>query len=147
MFKSLIKKSELENTDEIDVYNEQVHQTQIIRLIESSGFNNLVSILMAIIWVILVWGDLPPLVLSVWLSMMAFLYCCCSIVQFFKLYKRDDWFFSADIAKRWYLLAVLFTAMGWGIASTLMFPHDQIGQITLAFILVGVSASGIVIQT
>ncbi|MDH5389356.1 MAG: ATP-binding protein [Gammaproteobacteria bacterium] len=52
-------------------------------------------------------------------------------------------FFSEDVIKRWYLLAVIFVAMGWGIASTLMFPGGQMGQIILAFILVGVSASGI----
>ena len=142
MLKSLINNTKLE-TDDVDIYNDRVHQTQIIRLIESSGFNNLVSMLMAIIWVILVWGDLPPLVLTAWLTMMFVVFTCSSIVQYFKLYKRDDLFLSSDVFKRWYLLAVIFVAMGWGIASTLMFPEEQMGQIVLAFILVGVSASGI----
>jgi len=142
MIKSLIKNTKIE-ADDIELYNDRVHQTQIIRLIESSGFNNLVSMLMAIIWVIIIWGDLPPLVLSAWLSLMFVLFVCTSIVQYFELYKRDDLFFSEDVIKRWYLLAVIFVAMGWGIASTLMFPGGQMGQIILAFILVGVSASGI----
>lgn len=143
MFKSLIKKFKLETKDDVDIYTDRIHQAQVTRLIESSGFNNLVSMFMAVIWVALVWGDLPSLVLSVWLSMMIFLSSCSAIVQYFGLYKRDDLFCSADVAKRWYLLAVIFVAMGWGVASTLMFPHEQIGQIILAFILVGVSASGI----
>jgi len=142
MIRSLIKNTKIE-ADDIELYNDRVHQTQIIRLIESSGFNNLVSMLMAIIWVIIIWGDLPPLVLSAWLSLMFVLFVCTSIVQYFELYKRDDLFFSEDVIKRWYLLAVIFVAMGWGIASTLMFPGGQMGQIILAFILVGVSASGI----
>ena len=143
MFKSLLNKSATEHNDELEIYNHQVHQIQVIKLIESSGFNNLVSLFMAMIWVVLVWEDLPSPVLSVWLVMMFFLYICCSLVQYFDLYKRDDLFYSADVVKRWYLLAIIFIAMGWGIASTLMFPHDQFGQIVLAFILVGVSASGI----
>ncbi|MES0327594.1 MAG: hypothetical protein ABUK13_05325, partial [Gammaproteobacteria bacterium] len=143
MFKSLIKKFKLETKDDVDIYTDRIHQAQVTRLIESSGFNNLVSMFMAVIWVALVWGDLPSLVLSVWLSMMIFLSSCSAIVQYFGLYKRDDLFYSSDVAKRWYLLAVIFVAMGWGVASTLMFPHEQIGQIILAFILVGVSASGI----
>lgn len=143
MFKSLLKKFKLEMKDDVDIYTDRVHQTQVTRLIENSGFNNLVSMFMAVIWVALVWGDLPSLVLSVWLSTMIFLSFCSAIVQYFGLYKRDDLFYSADVAKRWYLLAVIFVAMGWGVASTLMFPHEQIGQIILAFILVGVSASGI----
>ena len=129
--------------DEIDVYSDLVREAHGIRLIESSGFNNLVSLVMAITWVGLVWKDLPPLVLSVWLSMMVLLYCCCTIVQYFKLYKKELAYFPAEVAKRWYFLAVIFVAMGWGIASTLMFPSEQMGQIVLAFILVGVSSSGI----
>ena len=143
MFKSLIKKIKLETKDDDDIYTDRIHQAQVTRLIESSGFNNIVSMFMAVIWVALVWGDLPSLVLSVWLSMMIFLSFFSAIVQYFGLYKRDDLFYSSDVAKRWYLLAVIFVAMGWGVASTLMFPHEQIGQIVLAFILVGVSASGI----
>ena len=145
MFKSLIRNSDFEAGDDIDaeVYNDRVHQTQIVRLIEGSGFNNLVSMIMAVVWVALVWGNLPPIVLSVWLSMMVFMFFFCSVVQYFGLYKRDDFLFSADVAKRWYLITVIFIAMGWGVASTLMFPYEQMEQIILAFILVGVSASGI----
>ncbi|MFC1588893.1 ATP-binding protein [Pseudomonadota bacterium] len=98
---------------------------------------------MAVLWVSLVWNDLPQLVLSVWLAAMIFLFSCCAIVQHFGLYKKEGFYLPADVAKRWYLLAVIFVAMGWGVASTLMFPHEQMGQIILAFILVGVSASGI----
>ncbi|MDH3342445.1 MAG: ATP-binding protein, partial [Gammaproteobacteria bacterium] len=86
---------------------------------------------------------LPHLVLSVWLGMMVLLYFCCSMVQYFRWYENKSIYIPADIAKRWYFLAVIFVAMGWGIASTLMFPNEQMGQIILAFILVGVSASGI----
>ncbi len=143
MFSFLRKKSKPESIDEIDVYGDIVREFNETRLIESSGFNNLVSLVMAITWVALVWDDLPPLVLSVWLAMMVLLYFCCTIVQHFKLYKKDYAYFSADVAKRWYFLAVIFVAMGWGIASTLMFPSEQMGQIILAFMLVGVSASGI----
>lgn len=129
--------------DEIDVYDDLVRKTQVIRLIESSGFNNVVSLIMAITWVGLVWGKLPPLVLSVWLAMMVFLFLCCVTVQQLGLYRREGFYISAEVARRWYLLAVIFIAMGWGIASTLMFPYRQMEQIILAFILVGVSASSL----
>ena len=143
MFKWLYKKSESETPDEIDVYDGTVKKIQVIRLIESSGFNNLASLIMAITWVGLVWGKLPPIVLTVWLAMMVFLFLCCATVQHLGLYRRDYFYISAEVAKRWYLLAVIFIAMGWGIASTLMFPYRQIEQIILAFILVGVSASSL----
>ena len=143
MFSTFRKKSESEVIDEIDVYGDLVRESHEIRLIESSGFNNLVSLVMAITWVGLMWDDLPPLVLSVWLAMMVLLYFCCTVVQYFELYKKDSAYFSADVAKRWYFLAIIFVAMGWGIASMLMFPGEQMEQIILAFILVGVAASGI----
>ncbi|MDH5610879.1 MAG: ATP-binding protein [Gammaproteobacteria bacterium] len=143
MLKFLKNNTELNISGEIDVYDDVVRKTQVIRLIESSGFNNLVSLTMAITWVGLIWDKLPPIVLSVWLAMMIFLFLCCVIVQHLGLYKKDDFYISAEVAKRWYLLAVIFIAMGWGIASTLMFPYRQIEQIILAFILVGVSASSL----
>ena len=142
MFKFLKNKSEIDVSGEVDIYADRVRHTQIVQLIESSGFNNLVSLLMAIIWAMLAWGDLPPLVLSVWLAMMVFLFLCSAFVQYLGLFKKDSKYLPADIAKRWYLLAIIFIAMGWGIASTLMFPYKEFDQIILAFILVGISASG-----
>ena len=124
-------------------YDELVAQTQLIRLIKSSDFNNMVSVLMAITWSVLVWEDLPSIVLSVWLSMMVSLFVISAIIQNFGLYKKDHWYMSALTAKHWYLLTVILAAVGWGAAATIMFPYKEMEQIILAFILVGISASGI----
>jgi signal transduction histidine kinase len=124
-------------------YRDRVHETQVARLIEGSGFSNLVGFIMAMTWVGLLWNKLPHLVLGVWLGMMTVLFTCCAIIHHFHLYKIEKTRLSVDVLKRWYLLAVLFIGMGWGITSTLMFPYSQIEQIVLAFILVGVSASGV----
>ena len=124
-------------------YGDLVLQTQISRLIEGSGFSNLAGFLMAIIWVGLLWDALPHLVLGVWLGGMAVLFLYRAVVHYFHLYDTDKVGFSANLLRRWYLLAVLFTGIGWGVTSILMFPYKQIEQIILAFILVGVSASGV----
>ncbi|MCW8831564.1 MAG: ATP-binding protein, partial [Gammaproteobacteria bacterium] len=141
MLRLFRKKSGLDAA-EVDDYEKRIRYTQVIQLIESSELSNLVGLIMAIIWVSLLWGDLPQLVLSAWLALMMFLFLSCAMVQHLGLYKKDTPFLSAEIARRWYLLVVIFIAMGWGIASTLMFPYEQLEQIILAFILVGVSASG-----
>ena len=127
----------------LDGYAEQVSQTQVIRLIETSGFNNLVGLILATIWVALLWDQLPHVVLVVWLGMIALLSVCCLVIHYFRLYTIERTRLSSDIFKRWYLLAVIFIGVGWGIIPTLMFPYKEIEQIILAFILVGVSASGI----
>jgi signal transduction histidine kinase/CheY-like chemotaxis protein len=124
-------------------YTDQVRETQVIRLIETSGFNNVVGLILATIWVALLWNQLPHVVLGVWLGMIAVLSICCAVIHYFHLYKRGRSRVSSDIFKRWYLLAVIFIGVGWGIIPTLMFPYKEIEQIILAFILVGVSASGI----
>jgi len=144
---TLINKIAFDANAEVDSdlndYADQVHQTQVIRLIESSGFNNLVGLILATIWVALLWDQLPHLVLGVWLGMIALLSVCCLIIHYFRLYAVERTRLSSDIFKRWYLLAVIFIGAGWGIIPTLMFPYKEIEQIILAFILVGVSASGI----
>ncbi len=124
---------------------ERIRQTQVTRLITGSGFSSIAGIVMAVIWVGLNWQGLPHEVLSVWLGVMMFLFIYRSAVHYFKLYS-DESKLSIDksIFRRWYLISVFVTGAGWGITSILMFPFNQLHQIVLAFILIGVSASGIV---
>ncbi|PCI07203.1 MAG: hypothetical protein COB77_05235, partial [Gammaproteobacteria bacterium] len=125
-------------------HNERILQTQIVRLITGSGFSNVAGIAMAIIWVGLIWKDLPHEVLSVWLGVMLLLFVYRSVVHYYKLY-ADENKLSVDefVVRRWYLVSVFLSGAGWGVTSTLMFPYNELHQIVLAFILVGVSASGV----
>lgn len=124
--------------------DERVLQTQITRLIAGSGFSNIAGISMAIIWVGLIWKDLPHEVLSVWLGVMLTLFLYRFSTHYFKLYS-DENKLSVDkyIIRRWYLVSVFLSGAGWGITSILMFPFNELHQIVLAFILVGVSATGV----
>lgn len=123
---------------------ERILQTQIARLIAGSGFSNVAGISMAVIWVGLIWKDLPHVVLSVWLGVMLLLFVYRFAAHYFKLYS-DESKLSIDkyIIRRWYLVSVFLSGAGWGITSTLMFPFNELNQIVLAFILVGISATGV----
>ena len=123
---------------------ERILQTQIARLITGSGFSNVAGILMAIIWVGLIWNDLPHEVLSVWLGVMLLLFLYRFASHYFKLYSVDSKL-SIDryLIRRWYLVSVFLSGACWGVTSTLMFPFNELHQIVLAFILVGVSATGV----
>lgn len=124
--------------------DQRIQQTQIIRLITGSGSSNIAGIAMAIIWVGLIWKDLPHEVLSVWLGVMLLLFFYRSAVHYFKLYSAENILpLDKFIVRRWYLVSVFLTGAGWGITSTLMFPFNDLHQVVLAFILVGVSASGV----
>ena len=126
-----------------DAFHQKVQQTQVTRLIEGSMFSNVAAYVMAVIWVGLVWNKLPHIVLSVWLGTMTLLFAFRALVHYLKLYRMDQQSLPVDIIRRWYLLAVLLGGAIWGITSILMFPYAQIEQIVLAFILVGVSTTGI----
>ncbi len=130
--------------ESVSEQDERVLQTQIVRLITGSGFSNLAGIAMAIIWVGLIWKDLPHEVLSVWLGVMLLLFVYRFAAHYFKLYSAESKL-SIDkyIIRRWYLVSVFLSGACWGITSTLMFPINELNQIVLAFILVGVSASGV----
>ncbi len=123
--------------------DERILQTQITRLITGSGFSNVAGIAMAVIWVGLIWKDLPHEVLSVWLGVMTLLFLYRSAVHYLKLYSDESKLSINFIVRRWYLVSVFLTGAGWGITSTLMFPYNELHQIVLAFILVGVSATGV----
>ena len=124
-------------------FSDRVIQTQVTRLIEGSGFGGLVGFIMAILWVVLLWNKLPHVVLSVWLGFMALLFTVRTFITYSRMYDTERKRSYVDIARRWYVLAVLITGAGWGITSTLMFPYDRLEQVVLAFILAGVAASGV----
>ncbi len=128
---------------ELSATSTRVQQTQVSRLIQSSAAGNAIVFVMAIIWVALLWGELPTPVLVVWLLAMGVLFVFRAGIHYFDLYKTPRAGIPVDLVRRWYLLAVMFTGAGWGVTSILMFPGNQLEQIVLAFILVGVSASGI----
>ena len=125
-------------------YRDKVLQTQITRLIEGSTFGNIASYGMAVIWVGLVWNKLPREVLVVWIGAMTLLFLFRAMVHYLKLYEPARAGAIADVMRRWYLLAVLLTGAVWGVTSILMFPYAQMEQVVLAFILVGVSATGVI---
>ena len=127
-------------------FSDRVIQTQVTRLIEGSGFGGLVGFIMAILWVVLLWNKLPHEVLSVWLGSMALLFSIRTIITYSRIYDPGRKRAYVDIARRWYVVAVLITGAGWGVTSTLMFPYDRVEQIVLAFILAGVAASGVTLS-
>ncbi len=127
-------------------FSDRVMHTQVTRLIEGSFFGGLVGFVMAILWVVLLWNKLPHVVLSVWLGLMVLLIAVRTVITYLKLYDTERNQSYADIARRWYIMAVLITGAGWGITSTLMFPYDQLQQVVLAFILAGVAASGVTLS-
>ncbi|VAW53792.1 BarA sensory histidine kinase (= VarS = GacS) [hydrothermal vent metagenome] len=124
--------------------DERILQTQIERLITGSGFSNIAGIAMAIIWVGMIWKDLPHEILVVWLGVMLLLFFYRSAAHYFNLYSDISKLpLNKFVIRRWYLVSVFLTGAGWGITSTLMFPFNELHQIALAFILVGVSAAGV----
>jgi len=138
--------TEVKATYKASDFSDRVMQTQVTRLIEGSGFGGLVGFIMAILWVVLLWNKLPHVVLSVWLGAMALLITVRTFITYSKIYDPARKRASVDIARRWYVLAVLITGACWGVTSTLMFPYDRVEQIVLAFILAGVAASGVTLS-
>jgi len=128
-------------------FSDRVMQTQVTRLIEGSGFGGLVGFIMAILWVVLLWNKLPHEVLSVWLGTMALLITVRTFITYSRMYDPTRKRAYVDIARRWYVIAVLITGACWGITSTLMFPYDRLEQVVLAFILAGVAASGVTLSS
>ena len=138
--------SEMQSAYKASDFSDRVMQTQVTRLIEGSGFGGLVGFIMAILWVVLLWNKLPHVVLSVWLGAMALLFTVRTFITYSRMYDPERKRAYVDIARRWYLVAVLITGACWGVTSTLMFPYDRLEQIVLAFILAGVAASGVTLS-
>ena len=98
--------------------------------------------MLAILLALVLWGDVPTVVLATWLVYMAFVAGVRVIMAYLEKIKNvsDE---RHDLYSRWYLLSILFAAAGWGVAAYLLFPVNPVNQLVVAFILAGIAAGGV----
>ena len=139
----LIDEAELlENSKNSDkIWREQ------IRLVEQNAMmSNIVSLVVAILLALVLWRDEPHDVLMPWLVYMVGITLVRAGMDYVhKSRKNSD--LLHDVFGRYYLLAILLTAFGWGMSGYFLFPADSTHQLVLGFVLAGIASGGVSVMT
>lgn len=121
---------------------QKVTKEQIRLVVENAVFSNIMSLLLAFIFVVAIWEDQSQIFLLGWLIFMSMVALVRLITaRIIKQSSRDQ--DDRLQYSRWFLFAVLFSAAGWGVASYSLFPENPAHQLMLGIIISGLVAGGV----
>lgn len=114
-----------------------------IRLVEkNASLSNLVSLIVAVALSIVLWSEQDNQLITYWLLFMITV----SLIRFVMDYmqgRNDSTELVEDIFGHWYLVAIIFTAAGWGLSGYLLFPDEAAKQLVIGFVLAGIASGGV----
>jgi len=131
----------LENSKDRDkIWREQV------RLVENNAsLSNVVSLFVAILLALVLWPEGSHSLIISWIVYMALTTCVRAIMSYYK--KNDENSLIYDVFGKWYLIAILMTAIGWGVGGYLLFPLNPVHQLILGFVLAGIASGGVSVMS
>lgn len=117
-----------------------------VRLVEkNAALSNIVSLVVAVLLSLVLWDDASHSIIIPWLVYMSLMTLIRVVMSFFK--KDEENSLIYDVFGKWYLVAILLTAFGWGMAGYLFFPFDSSNQLILGFVLAGIASGGVSVMS
>ena len=120
----------------------KVSQEQIRLVVENASFSNIMSLLLAFFLAFALWQDKSQIWLLLWLIFMSVVALIRLVTaRIIKQSSRDQ-----DERVRFshgFLVSVLFSAAGWGVASFFLFPENPAHQLMLGIMISGLVAGGV----
>ena len=124
---------------------DKIWREQIRRIEKNSTQSNIISLLVAILLALVLWRDGPHNVIIFWLVYMSLVTLVRVVMSYSK--KDDESSLTYDVFGKWYFLAILMTAIGWGMGGYLLFPVNPINQLILGFVLAGIASGGVSVMS
>jgi len=139
-----------EKIDETGLLDHSKDQNKIwreqVKLVEkNASLSNIVSLVVAVLLALVLWRDESQNIIIPWVIYMSLMTLIRVSMGYFK--KADDNSLIYDVFGKWYLVAILLTAFGWGMAGYLFFPFDSSNQLILAFVLAGIASGGVSVMS
>jgi len=128
----------LENSKDRDkIWREQ------IRLVEQNAvLSNIVSLVVAMLFSLVIWRDGSHSLITSWMGYML-LIAIVRVVMGYMQKGEQAKDLVHDVFGRWHLIAILLTALGWGMAGYLLFPDNPTQQLVVGFVLAGIVSGGV----
>ncbi|MCW8933133.1 MAG: ATP-binding protein [Gammaproteobacteria bacterium] len=136
--------------DKDDLFDKSKNRDKIwreqIRLVEKNAvLSNIVSQILAIFLAIILWPDVSHSLIIFWLVFMSLMTLVRVVMSYIQ--KDKDNALVYDIFGKWYLVAILLTAFGWGMAGFLLFPVDSSYQLIMGFVVAGIASGSVSVMS
>jgi len=117
-----------------------------MRLVEQNAvLSNIVSLVVAMLLSLVLWRDESQSLIMSWMGYM-FLIAIARIVMGYMHRSENTNELVHDVFGRWHLIAILLTALGWGMAGYFLFPVDPVQQLVVGFVLAGIASGGVAVM-
>ncbi len=124
---------------------EKIWQEQIKRVEQNASLSNLISMVVATLLAAVLWVESSHDLILLWMGYMALI----TVIRFGMGYQQrklsDNHKFDKRFAS-YYLIAILLTASGWGMAGYFLFPAVPAQQLMLGFVLSGIASGGVLVM-
>ena len=120
----------------------KIRREQVMLVSENANVSNVISFALAIVLSLALWSVVDHFLLSWWLLYMGLIFFA-RLVMFIidkKQRLQDDLDDTFDIG---YLMLILLTGFGWGMAAYFLFPLDAPRQVVMGFIMSGIIAGAL----
>jgi len=118
-----------------------------MRLVEQNAvLSNIVSVVVAMLLSLVLWRDESQSLIMSWMGYMI-LIAIVRVVMGYMHRSENTNELVHDVFGRWHLIAILLTALGWGMAGYFLFPVDPIQQLVVGFVLAGIASGGVSVMS
>ncbi len=124
---------------------DKIWHEQIKRVEQNASLSNLISLVVAILLTVALWAETAHDQILMWMGYIALI----TIVRIAMGYRQRKLCAINKIDNRfagYYLVAILLTAFGWGMAGYLLFPVNPAQQLMLGFVLAGIASGGVLVM-
>ncbi len=137
------------DADELQESSKNKHKIwrEQVRLVEVNAvLSNIVSLVVAMLLAFVLWRSEPHGLIMLWAAYMIAVSAIRAAMDYMQSSRVSDELVH-DVFGRWYLLFILLTATGWGMAGYFLFPVEPSLQLVLGFVLAGIASGGLSVMS
>jgi len=146
----------LSQADEDDLFlsgknSDKIWREQILRVEKNAALSNVISLVVAILLALVLWGNHQDDLLVTWMAYMGLV----AAIRLAVDYKHDNLFKNKKTqtnactkgATYFYLTLILLTALGWGMAGYIFLPESGPQQLVIGYVLAGIASGGMLVMS
>jgi len=139
--------------------HDKIWREQMMRVEQNAALSNVISFVVTILLALVLWRDAVHDLLVLWILYMALITAVRFVMGYLQKKRRahdelahdgmpHDEMISDESNKKFaicYLIAILLTALGWGMVGYFLFPVEPAQQLMLGFVLSGIASGGVLV--
>jgi len=126
--------------------SDKIWREQIQRVEQNAGLSNVISLVVAILLALVLWSKGPKILISAWVGYMVLITAIRYMLGYWQKKQSSQDKSKYERAARCYLVAILLTAFGWGMAGYALFPNVPAQQLMMGFVLSGIASGGVLVM-